>query len=609
MANFKELKGQEKTIYFTKVVIEYFRNDFGVIHDFLLEDSPWDIQLAYLLEVNIDEIMRHKELLLNSIITTYHNNVLIYPIKAGINKISLVDKPYVDKIQKGFDPLTIFVDDEQCCVKMIKYFIKLLPVDIKIDTFNFYKNDLNILNDYYLELYEKFELDKDRDQEIERQQNYYYDLEDEDELEKRVKEEEELINKLNNFYSKLYFGFINYINSNFRDIAEEREFLNYLLSLTYADLKIYTKDVENLIGQEVAIMSIFEDDIDITSAISYNSKICDILLDTIFSNLGTTNFDRRKLIRDKNTQDKFASLDKGYNYKYEYPTIMIYDFSIDERLEKILDQMTSNCSKEEMYEMLCGSMEIYNILFDNGLDARYEEYFKIQLIRKILSDVYESVSFVSEDGSTAYKSIKDGITSIPKKSSDLFAYFFENYEVIMTIYNQYHKMPPYVIDKVRLSAIENGASSVINQISDFSHTHLDSLKDISDDNIKCVDYINIFLTRNIKEENVYDYFYGQPLDDDKNNIIRTMCLNVYENLKLEKIMTEEKQIIISIIESNPDIVEYLKNNSHVLISIYKLLKFYNKEGLCYDQYDYMKSKIHDQNYKQIINRLNPFFKK
>ena len=137
MANFKELKGQEKTIYFTKVVIEYFRNDFGVIHDFLLEDTPWDIQLAYLLEVNIDEIMRHKELLLNSIITTYHNNVLIYPIKAGINKISLVDKPYVDKIQKGFDPLTIFVDDEQCCVKMIKYFIKLLPVDIKIVTFNF----------------------------------------------------------------------------------------------------------------------------------------------------------------------------------------------------------------------------------------------------------------------------------------------------------------------------------------------------------------------------------------------------------------------------------------------------------------------------------------
>lgn len=609
MANFKELKGQEKTVYFAKVVIEYFKNDFGIIHDFLLEDSPWDNQLAFLLEVDIDEIMQYKELLLHSIITTYHNNVLVYPIQSGENRISSVDEDYVVKIKKGFDPFTIFVDDEQCYIKMIKYFMKLLSIDIKIETFNYYKNDLNILNDFYWNEYSKFGLDEDRDKEIERQQSYYYEFEDEDELEERVEEERQLVTKLENFYHELYFGFIKYINSSFRDVAEERDFLNYLLSLTYADIKLYTKDVGDLLGQEIAMMAIFEDDIDIVSSISYNSKICDILLDTVFSNYGTTDFDRRKLIKNKDIQDKFASLDKGYNYKYEYPVVMIHDFSMDDKLEEILDQMIVNCSPEEVFDILCGTMEIYNILYENGLDARYEEYFKIQLIRKILGDVYESVSYVSEDGSYPYKNIKDDLKKLPKNSNELFSYFFHNYETMMKLYTQYHKMKPYIIDKARLSAIENGDSNIINQICCFSHMHLDMLKDISNDCIKCVDYINIFLSRNIKEENVYDYFYGQPLDLDKNNIIRTMCLNVYENLKLERKMSKEKEGIISIIENNSNMVEYLKNNPNILLSIYRLLKYYNKEGLCYDEYDYMKSKIEDKNYKKIINRLNPFLKK
>ena len=569
------MSNPQRVINFIKNVYEFFRTDYFYVMDFLNEDTPWDRDFTYKFGISKADLDILKYDMRRSIEVTYRQNVLTWINER--HQLPLVDEKFVRELQKGKDVWTILNENRECNVIAHRMFLNGVSVNtpIKVDTYNDFEENIMTIIDIFGTIFEKY-----NGPEI-----YASDPDS---------EEAQFI--FEQVYKEAYPTIAKYFQVSFRSIEEETRFINYLFSLAYAFL-YYEKDKEEgLDSAEVAVMGILEDDINARDVFYSNAFIACTVIDIIFSlyqSYGRA-YDLRRSIKDDKVQTMFGNLDKNYNNQFSEP-IMIYDFSIDTKLEECLALLEEDHT--ELFDLLTTHESIYDILMDNDLDGRFEDYFKLLMIGKILGDVFEVESYNHSNNENAkrYRELLD-----VARSKDLsFPYFFDNAGYLLDTYFNYHHADEDYIRHVRLSVKDNQDIPYVLKLNQVGIGHyLDLCKDMPS-----VDYINHMLALS-KESNFLMILHSIP-KDEQDKLIHSMCLNVYEHLVLEKKKSKEMEEVISMIE-NDAIVTSLIDDEEKLMRIVRLFKFYNDAKLSYNVEHRMRSKIQDTDHVKVLERLNPF---
>ncbi len=569
------MSNPQRVINFIKNVYEFFRTDYFYVMDFLNEDTPWDRDFTYKFGISKADLDILKYDMRRSIEVTYRQNVLTWINER--HQLPLVDEKFVRELQKGKDVWTILNENRECNVIAHRMFLNGVSVNtpIKVDTYNDFEENIMTIIDIFGTIFEKY-----NGPEI-----YSSDPDS---------EEAQFI--FEQVYKEAYPTIAKYFQVSFRSIEEETRFINYLFSLAYAFL-YYEKDKEEgLDSAEVAVMGILEDDINARDVFYSNAFIACTVIDIIFSlyqSYGRA-YDLRRSIKDDKVQTMFGNLDKNYNNQFSEP-IMIYDFSIDTKLEECLALLEEDHT--ELFDLLTTHESIYDILMDNDLDGRFEDYFKLLMIGKILGDVFEVESYNHSNNENAkrYRELLD-----VARSKDLsFPYFFDNAGYLLDTYFNYHHADEDYIRHVRLSVKDNQDIPYVLKLNQVGIGHyLDLCKDMPS-----VDYINHMLALS-KESNFLMILHSIP-KDEQDKLIHSMCLNVYEHLVLEKKKSKEMEEVISMIE-NDAIVTSLIDDEEKLMRIVRLFKFYNDAKLSYNVEHRMRSKIQDTDHVKVLERLNPF---
>lgn len=569
------MSNPQRVINFIKNVYEFFRTDYFYVMDFLNEDTPWDRDFTYKFGISKADLDILKYDMRRSIEVTYRQNVLTWINER--HQLPLVDEKFVRELQKGKDVWTILNENRECNVIAHRMFLNGVSVNtpIKVDTYNDFEENIMTIIDIFGTIFEKY-----NGPEV-----YASDPDG---------EEAQFI--FEQVYKEAYPTIAKYFQVSFRSIEEETRFINYLFSLAYAFL-YYEKDKdEGLDSAEVAVMGILEDDINARDVFYSNAFIACTVIDIIFSlyqSYGRA-YDLRRSIKDDKVQTMFGNLDKNYNNQFSEP-IMIYDFSIDTKLEECLALLEEDHT--ELFDLLTTHESIYDILMDNDLDGRFEDYFKLLMIGKILGDVFEVESYNHSNSEDAkrYRELLD-----VARSKDLsFPYFFDNAGYLLDTYFNYHHADEDYIRHVRLSVKNNQDIPYVLKLNQVGIGHyLDLCKDMPS-----VDYINHMLALS-KESNFLMILHSIP-KDEQDKLIHSMCLNVYEHLVLEKKKSKEMEEVISMIE-NDAIVTSLIDDEEKLMRIVRLFKFYNDAKLSYNVEHRMRSKIQDTDHVKVLERLNPF---
>lgn len=569
------MSNPQRVINFIKNVYEFFRTDYFYVMDFLNEDTPWDRDFTYKFGISKADLDILKYDMRRSIEVTYRQNVLTWINER--HQLPLVDEKFVRELQNGKDVWTILNENRECNVIAHRMFLNGVSVNtpIKVDTYNDFEENIMTIIDIFGTIFEKY-----NGPEI-----YASDPDS---------EEAQFI--FEQVYKEAYPTIAKYFQVSFRSIEEETRFINYLFSLAYAFL-YYEKDKEEgLDSAEVAVMGILEDDINARDVFYSNAFIACTVIDIIFSlyqSYGRA-YDLRRSIKDDKVQTMFGNLDKNYNNQFSEP-IMIYDFSIDTKLEECLALLEEDHT--ELFDLLTTHESIYDILMDNDLDGRFEDYFKLLMIGKILGDVFEVESYNHSNNENAkrYRELLD-----VARSKDLsFPYFFDNAGYLLDTYFNYHHADEDYIRHVRLSVKNNQDIPYVLKLNQVGIGHyLDLCKDMPS-----VDYINHMLALS-KESNFLMILHSIP-KDEQDKLIHSMCLNVYEHLVLEKKKSKEMEEVISMIE-NDAIVTSLIDDEEKLMRIVRLFKFYNDAKLSYNVEHRMRSKIQDTDHVKVLERLNPF---
>lgn len=569
------MSNPQRVINFIKNVYEFFRTDYFYVMDFLNEDTPWDRDFTYKFGISKADLDILKYDMRRSIEVTYRQNVLTWINER--HQLPLVDEKFVRELQNGKDVWTILNENRECNVIAHRMFLNGVSVNtpIKVDTYNDFEENIMTIIDIFGTIFEKY-----NGPEI-----YSSDPDS---------EEAQFI--FEQVYKEAYPTIAKYFQVSFRSIEEETRFINYLFSLAYAFL-YYEKDKEEgLDSAEVAVMGILEDDINARDVFYSNAFIACTVIDIIFSlyqSYGRA-YDLRRSIKDDKVQTMFGNLDKNYNNQFSEP-IMIYDFSIDTKLEECLALLEEDHT--ELFDLLTTHESIYDILMDNDLDGRFEDYFKLLMIGKILGDVFEVESYNHSNNENAkrYRELLD-----VARSKDLsFPYFFDNAGYLLDTYFNYHHADEDYIRHVRLSVKDNQDIPYVLKLNQVGIGHyLDLCKDMPS-----VDYINHMLALS-KESNFLMILHSIP-KDEQDKLIHSMCLNVYEHLVLEKKKSKEMEEVISMIE-NDAIVTSLIDDEEKLMRIVRLFKFYNDAKLSYNVEHRMRSKIQDTDHVKVLERLNPF---
>ena len=569
------MSNPQRVINFIKNVYEFFRTDYFYVMDFLNEDTPWDRDFTYKFGISKADLDILKYDMRRSIEVTYRQNVLTWINER--HQLPLVDEKFVRELQNGKDVWTILNENRECNVIAHRMFLNGVSVNtpIKVDTYNDFEENIMTIIDIFGTIFEKY-----KGPEV-----YASDPDS---------EEAQFI--FEQVYKEAYPTIAKYFQVSFRSIEEETRFINYLFSLAYAFL-YYEKDKEEgLDSAEVAVMGILEDDINARDVFYSNAFIACTVIDIIFSlyqSYGRA-YDLRRSIKDDKVQTMFGNLDKNYNNQFSEP-IMIYDFSIDTKLEECLALLEEDHT--ELFDLLTTHESIYDILMDNDLDGRFEDYFKLLMIGKILGDVFEVESYNHSNNENAkrYRELLD-----VARSKDLsFPYFFDNAGYLLDTYFNYHHADEDYIRHVRLSVKDNQDIPYVLKLNQVGIGHyLDLCKDMPS-----VDYINHMLALS-KESNFLMILHSIP-KDEQDKLIHSMCLNVYEHLVLEKKKSKEMEEVISMIE-NDAIVTSLIDDEEKLMRIVRLFKFYNDAKLSYNVEHRMRSKIQDTDHVKVLERLNPF---
>lgn len=569
-------------------VIEFFKNDFLSIKIFLLQESVWDQQIMLKSSLSLNELKSNKKNMLKNIVMAYYSMVCELVMDPD-KEIAKVDYPFINLLQKGLNPVDIFVNENFCSVQMFRYYIELTKYrsNIKIDTYNNFQSEVMDFVSIYDTNYRKFKLD-----EVSEKVDALDDKETQD--------------RYINFYREIVKEAKDYIPIHFRDCIEEEEFINYLFSLYYTNLLDKKNKNEELESDELEVINFIENDKDLVEVFDFNPSIVILILEYLYNTYKENglNYDKRKQVTDKKARDYLRSLDYNFDTKFD-TDIIISDYTVDKKLSAILKSFViGKLTSLEIYQLLLDHMSIYDQLYKIGLDARYSDFYKMLMIKKILSDVFEYESYLKSTNDNSSSFHYDELKNMTLNWENLLNYFVDKGVFLIENYYDYHNQSDNIIEKARLHIYQNNELKFVDKINHYSLINyfpilLGKLKELPS-----VDYINRMLDIIINGKNIVAYDKETFIELQK--MVQAMCLNVYEHLLLEDQNNENVKILTHIIENESNLLDYLLNNKNILDSIAMLFITYNRTPVSYDSEIQLRSHIKDDYHIKILKKINPF---
>lgn len=575
---------------FSVDVIEFFKNDYLSIKIFLAQESVWDRNLMLKLSLSNDELVESKHKMLKNIVMAYYSMLQEIVIEPD-NMICKVDYPFMKLLNSGLNPVDIFVNENFCSEQMLRHYITLIQDrrTIRIDTYNNFQTNIMDFVSIYTNNYQIFEIDK---------------------ISERVDalDDKKTQQKYIAFYRSLVKNVKDYIPNHFRNTEEESDFINYVFSLFYTDLIKKRNKSEELESEELKVIDFVESDSDLVEVFDFNPSIVILILEYLYNTYQENGleYDCRKEVCDKNVQDCLRALDDNFDTKFE-PDIIISDYTVDNKLSVILDSFDKNgLSSLDIYQLLLDHTSIYYQLYQVGLDARYSDFYKRLMIRKILSDVFEFESYLKVRLDNNASLHYDYLKSIKLNWENLLNYFVDKGTFLIESYYNYHIQSKNFSEKARLHIYRNNELKIIDQINLYSAVNyfaimLGKLKELPS-----VDYINRMLDAVRNGQHLVAH--NQETLDYVQKLVQAMCLNVYEHLVVDDNNIKNVKEICHIIENESNILLYLLNNKNVLDYIAMLFIHYNKEAVSYDSELKLRSRINDEHHIKVLKRINPFDK-
>lgn len=575
---------KKDTINFIKTSVEFFKSDYYLLYDFLVSDTPWDRCMTYKLGITEKDLQEYKESFICGVISTYQKL-----LKASMEKgqINIVDYKVANKAMNGTPLNNLFFEDAESYLVMMKFYIYALrdEVEIKKDTFNENKVLLADIWDLYYNLLQKYNLNDDEVDTM--------SLSSSDDYEQRF----------NTFRQELYTEICKLFQNTFRSVEEEQQFINYIYSLAYARLYIDKEHGLDLDSEELAVMSVIEAEVDARESFYYNGALGIIAIELLINLCDNywPHIDIRRAVDDDEIQKYFSNLDDNYDNKFDND-IIITDYSVDSCLDEILSIMLDNMNYDEIYHTLTSNECIYDMLMDNNLDGRYEEYFKYLMICKILSDTFEYESYLNATSDNVDATINyQNLLKMKINKTNIIKYFEDHATFLIEKYHEYHSSKT-TVEKARLHVANMKEDRIVTKIFSYASINYMLLKLCKVVPMASVDYINKVVLQ-VRDNTGFDYFSE---DKDTTKLLQSMCLSVYENLLLDQNIDEEGKKIISFLETSENLISSLQSNPNMLTIIMELFNSYNQEETTYKEELDRRASIKETQKIKILNKLNPF---
>lgn len=574
----------KKAIPFSKYIIEYFKNDYKMIKDFLTNNSPWDLVIEWKLSLTHDELIEKKVLMYNVINNTYSKCFLNNLSESEYEKIILEDKSIEYILEHKRYIIQLFSENLDFAIKIIKFYIETLKIqtNIKECTYNKYKYDIeNVIGIYNME-YMKTGMD--------------------DEL----SDEENAIN----FFNITNYKIKRYIKRNFKFENEGNNFINYIISLSYAYLKYLENEYDDeILEEEIDFLKAVEKLDDLNNLFDENDKFFTIAFETLSSCLleYRQSYDLRKKIDDNKSIEIFKKLDKNYDTIF-LDDIVIEDYTIDILFERIINDFIKDLNNDQIFDLLTDEISIYSDLFSNGLDPRFEKKYKLLLIRKLIVNSYEYLLYLY-DNKDDRLDLDEKIESIklPKKDQDVIAFFCNNYNDILNMYRDYYRKDVNFFDRVRINIYKDHKCDLIKMKNTYNYIEgrYFGIMMGKVQKLESVDYINDIYKRIVVENKVV--LNGT---EEIEKYFKTICFYIYERIInindcSQNVKIEIKEMIDTIgsiknfsteIFKNQDLLQKI-NYWYISLSI-KNISYYEETKL--------RDKIHNQEHIKVLNRLNEF---
>ena len=571
-------------IPFSKYIIEMFKNDYRMIKDFLTNNSSWDLMVEWNLSLTHDELIEKKVKMYNVINNTYSNCFLNCLSKNEFEKIISKDKALEYVMKNKVYTIQLFSENLEFATKMIKLYVEFLKrqTDIKECTYNKYKNDVeNIIGIYNME-YMKNDMDED------------------------LSYEENAIN----FFYKTNYKIKKYINNTFTFKNEKEEFINYIISLAYAYLKdmMNTSD-EDILDEEVMFIRTIEKDKDLKKMFDNDDNFFTILFETLSSCLleYRQSYDLRKKVTDDKSIEIFNKLDKNFNVEYS-SDIVIEDYTIDILFERILKTFIVEFNNEQIFDLLTDEISIYNDLFSNGLDPRFEKRYKLLMMRKLIVNSYEYLFYLYsiKDERIDFNVVLEDI-KLPKNNDAVFSFFCNNYNDILNMYREYNNKDINFNDRVRMEIYNNNLEHIIKMKRTYFFIE-GRYFGIMSGRIKkfdSVDYINdinrkIFLEKRLELNGIKEV----------KKYFKTICYYVYERIinmnDCSKGIEIEINDMITAISSIDNFTEEILKNKELFGKINFWYVNLSSKEISYYEESKLRNKINNPEHIKVLNRLNEF---
>lgn len=569
-------------------VIEFFKNDYLSIKIFLVQESVWDRNLMLQLSLSSDELVAHKKQMFKYVVMAYYSMVQQMLMEED-NEICKVDYPFLQLLNRGINPIDIFVNNNFCSEQMLRHFITLIQdrTDIRIDTYNNFQTNIMDFVSIYVNSYQVFGIDKVSER--------VDALDDKETQEKYIA-----------FYRALVKNVKDYIPTHFRNCEEESSFVNYVFSLYYTDLFKKRENNEELESDELDVINMIESDKDLVEVFDYNSSIVILILEYLYHSYQENGleYDCRKQMQDQTAKDCLCALDDNFDTRFD-SDIIINDYTLDKKLSIVLTNFdNAGLSSTEIYQLLLDHTSIYDQLYRVGLDARYSDFYKMLMIRKILSDVFEFESYLKIKLGNNASLHYDYLKNMTLNWENLLNYFIDKGTFLIESYYNYKIQSVNIKEKARLHIYHNDELKFVDQINYYSLINyfaimLGKLKELPS-----VDYINQML--DLVRNGQYLVVHDKDTLISTQKLVQAMCLNVYEHLVVDAHNITQAKEICNIIENESNILLYLLQHKDILDYIAKIFMYFNYEPVSYDSELKLRSRINDDYHVKILKKINPF---
>lgn len=563
-------------------IIEFFRNDPLVIRDFLATslDTAWDFPFMYKYKLSKEELIEQKKMLLDDIIVCYYD----YQYEDEFDKnASNLNKKSVNELDY------LFFCDDNYTIKLIKHFIDYLNTveDINLNTYNYFKNNIINLMEIYKSEVELMGLDK-----IDRNNKSFYDV----------------FQKAYSVFSKDLFDCIKQYIEVKLEPDEEQKFINYLFSLTYAYIKFSEETGEELDKNDRDFLELVKSDIDLTEFFYRYPVVAVFVIECVNDLIEEykENYDLRKNIDDEDSLEVFKKLDDNFDDEFD-ADIVINNICLDIKLEQIMAFFKArdilpgvgfgeNLTNQAIIDILDDKYSLYEPLVTVCLDGRYEGEYKKLLIRKIVADCYEYLSYlVTLDDKSSFidsydEVILEEIKGMKIEWKNIYSVFYTYADELLDIWYRYNNEDINYHTKACLNCKKSGDINRIISIyyyAIYRYTKNNNIKEL-----KSVDLMN----------DIIEKLESNSLSEEDTALSDIMCLNVYERTLDDK----EQDGIVKFLSKEENVNTYFKSNKEKYNELVRIFKRLNKRKISYIEENRLRKKITDKEHVKVIKKLNRY---